>query len=64
MSIYKRTKLYEDKLAYKRAQNHVHSLVKRKKKHFITNKLQDNIGKPKELWKTLKSLGFSQTDKT
>ena len=33
-------------------------MIKDKKKNFVVGKLNDNIGKPKELWKSLKSLGF------
>ena len=31
-------------------------MIKNKKKNFFTGKLNENIGKPKELWKSLKSL--------
>ena len=34
-------------------------LIKKKKKQFIVGKLEQNIGKPKDLWKSLKALGFS-----
>ena len=33
-------------------------LMKKKKKNFYKEKLEENIGKPEELWKTLKSLGL------
>ena len=33
-------------------------MIKYKKKNFIVGKLNENIGKPKELWKSLKSLGL------
>ena len=33
-------------------------LIKEKKRQFYTDKLKENIGKPKELWKALKSLGL------
>ena len=33
-------------------------LISYKKKKFFENKLNDSIGKPKELWKALKSLGL------
>ena len=33
-------------------------MIKDKKKNFVIRKLNDNIGKPKELWKSLKSLGL------
>ena len=33
-------------------------LISYKKKKFFENRLNDSIGKPKELWKALKSLGL------
>ena len=33
-------------------------LIKQKKSQFYNEKLKENIGKPKELWKALKSLGL------
>ena len=33
-------------------------LIKEKKQKFYKEKLKENIGKPKELWKALKSLGL------
>ena len=33
-------------------------MIKDKKKNFVIGKLNDSIGKPKELWKSLKSLGL------
>ena len=33
-------------------------MIKDKKKNFVIRKLNNNIGKPKELWKSLKSLGL------
>ena len=44
---------------FKKARNHVQNLIKRKKKSFAIGKLNENIGKPKELWKCLKSSGLS-----
>ena len=39
-------------------------MIKSKKKNYMRQKLADNIGKPKELWKALKSLGLpSKTGK-
>ena len=32
-------------------------MIKNKKKNFAAGELNENIGKPKELWKSLKSLG-------
>ena len=36
----------------------VHKLIFNKKKDYFENKLNECIGKPKELWKALKSLGL------
>ena len=58
-AIFKNTKLCDDNVRYKKARNHVQSMIKRKKRQFYVDKLKDNVGKPKELWKTLKSLGLS-----
>ena len=33
-------------------------MIKNKKKNFVVGKLNENIGKPKEFWKSLKSLGL------
>ena len=33
-------------------------IISYKKKRFFENRLNDSIGKPKELWKALKSLGL------
>ena len=43
---------------YKKARNKVQYLINDKKKTFVVGKLHENIGKPKELWKPLKSLGL------
>ena len=42
----------------KKARNKVQYLINDKKKTFVVGKLNENIGKPKELWKSLKSLGL------
>ena len=39
-------------------------LIKKKKKIFSSKKLEENIGEPKELWKTLKKLGLSKIKTT
>ena len=46
-------------MRYNKARNKVQRLVKMKTKQFIVAKLELNIGKPKDLWNTLKSLGLS-----
>ena len=62
-SKFKKSRQYEDNLKYKKARNNVQALIKKKKINFVNGKLEDNIGKPKELWKTLKSLGLSEKSK-
>ena len=39
--------------------NRIGSFCKKKREYF-ENKLKENIAKPKDLWKTLKSLGLSK----
>ena len=55
---FKKSKNRVDEDIYKSAKRDVEKLVKQKKREFYQNKLEQNIGKPKELWKTLKSLGL------
>ena len=45
---------------YKESKCIVQDLIVNKKKTFFENKLNENIGKPKELWKTLKDLGLKK----
>ena len=56
---YKKTRLrlHGDKEIYKRAWYSVQNLIA-KKKRFFENKLKEYIGKPKDLWKAIKSLGL------
>ena len=56
---FKKNRLHSDNLNYNRARNIVQRLIKKKKKEFVTGQLEQNIGKPKDLWKTLKSMGLS-----
>ena len=55
---YKKTRLHVDKENYKRARYSVQNLITKKKKEFFENKLKECIGKPKDLWKAIKSLGL------
>jgi len=55
---FKTTKLNIDEDLYKEAKYYVQKLIKDKKCQFYKNKLKENVGKPKELWKALKSLGL------
>ena len=45
---------------YNTARHKVHKIIFNKKRDYFENKLNDCIGKPKELWKalTLFSIGF------
>ena len=38
----------------------VANLVKRKKAEYFQNKLNENIGDPKNLWKTIKKVRFTK----
>ena len=55
---FKSTKLHIDEDLYKEAKYHAVKLIKQKKSHFYKEKLKENIGKRKESWKALKSLGL------
>ena len=48
-------------MTYKQAKKTVQRLIKEKKKIFLSKKLEENIGEPKELWKNLKKLGLPKT---
>ena len=54
----KKSRLLIDKRLYCAARYKVHKLIFNKKKDYFENKLNECIGKPKELWKALKSLGL------
>ena len=53
---FKKSRSHSDNENYKKSRNKVQRMIKDKKKNFAIGKLNDNIGKPKELWKSLKSL--------
>ena len=55
---FKTSRLHVDKDNYKGARNEVQKLIHTKEKAYFESKLTENIGKPKELWKSLKSLGL------
>ena len=50
--------MHVDKGNYKEARNEVQKLFRIKKKAYLERKLTENIGKLKELWKSLRSLGL------
>ena len=49
-----KSKLNVDKILYKEVWNTVGALIKDKKRKLVQEKLSENIGKPKELWKIIK----------
>ena len=55
---FKKSRKSTDHENYKKARNKVQCLINDKKKTFVVEKLNENNGKPKELWKSLKSLGL------
>ena len=57
---FKKSRLHIDKELYKKAKYNTLKLIAAKKRAFFDDKLSENIGKPKELWETLKSLGMPQ----
>ena len=59
-SKFKKTKLHIDWDLYREARNIVESLIKLKKKDFYKNKLNENVGNPKDLWKVLSDMGATK----
>ena len=55
---FKKSKLHIDEEIYKKIRNQVQKLIKKKKRNFYEINLKQKINKPKELWKTLKSMGL------
>ena len=55
---FKNSCLNVNKDIYNEARGVVQKLIRTKKKAFVESKLSENIGKTKELWKSLKSLGL------
>ena len=50
--------MHVDHVNYRKSRNKVKNLKKRKKRNYIKEKLTENIGISKELWKTMKKLGL------
>ena len=55
MKKFKKSRLHVDKDNYQ--EQEVQKLIRTTKKAYFEMKLTENIGKPKELWKSLKFLG-------
>ena len=53
---FKKSRVHRDNENCKKAFHKVQHLIKNKEKTYVVGKLNKNIGKPKELWKSLKSL--------
>ena len=51
-------KLNVDEILYKEARNNVQALIKDRKRKLLQEKLPENIGKPKELWKIIKKMSL------
>ena len=56
--VFKKSDLYVHEDNYKEVRNELQKLIRAKKKAYFESKLTQNIGKSKELWKSLKSLGL------
>ena len=54
----KKSRLPLDQENYKNARYEFKKLIAEKKRNYFETKLTENVGKPKELWKTLKALGL------
>ena len=55
---FKKTRSHADHLNFKKIRNHLQELIKKKKRNYVEYKLNENLKKPKQLWKSLKSLGL------
>ena len=56
---FKRSGLHFDKELYNAARYKVHKMIFSKKKDYFENKLNECIGKQKELWKAVKVFRFT-----
>ena len=54
----KKSKLHIDKDIYNTARYKLQKMIIKKIRDFFKNKLTESIGKPKDLWKALRSLGL------
>ena len=55
---FKKSKLQIDKDIYNVARYKLQKMIINKKRAFLENKFTESTGKPKDLWKTLRSLGL------
>ena len=55
---FEKSKLHINEENYKKVKYQVQNLIRKKKSEFYETNLRQKINKPKELWKTLKSMGL------
>ena len=55
---FKKSKLHTDEKNYKKVKYQLQNLIRKKKREFYETNLRQKTNKPKELWKTLKSMGL------
>ena len=55
---FKKSKLLTDEENHKKVKYQVQNLIRKKKREFYETNLRQKINKPKELWKTLRSMGL------
>ena len=55
---FKKSRLHNDKELFKKVKHEALKLIATKKKAFVKEKISESIGKPKELWESLRYLGM------
>ena len=55
---FEKSKLHTDEENYKKVKYQVQNLIRKKKREYYETNLRQKINKPKEPWKTLKSMGL------
>ena len=56
--MFRKSKFHTDEENYKKVKHQVQNLIRKKKWEFYKTNLRQKINEPKELWKTLKSMGL------
>ena len=55
---FNKSKLEVDRLNRNHVRSQLQKLIRTRKREYVTEKLTENINKPKDLWKNIKSLGL------
>ena len=55
---FKKSKLEVDRLNRNHVRSQLQKLIRTRKREYVTEKLTENINKPRDLWKNIKSLGL------